>query len=260
MLVSPENPPEQARKGRYLWLYLFALAAAEWVTADAGSALGLGLHVALFLLLLVRAYATVGSESDAHVALSLLPLLRVISLTVPLQLTAPTDQLGLVSALFLLSLFFAARALRYGAARALGLNFRLFALQLLIALLGPLLGALIYTFVPLPALADGLQLEGLVRPAASLFTAGVVEEIFFRGLLLTALTQLLGASQGVVLGALLYAGFHLSWQAWTLVGLMLVQGLLYGWLAVRTRSVVGVALAHGLANVALFIALPNGLL
>lgn len=238
-----------------------ALGGAEWVTAEVSSAVGLGLHAVLILFLLVRSYATVGKESDAHVALSLLPLLRVVSLTVPLELASPTDQLGLVSALFLVSFFFAARALRYGASAARDLNFRAFALQLLIALSGPLLGLLLYTytFVPLPALADGLELEQVARPAVSLFAAGVVEELFFRGLLLTALTRLLGAWQGIALSALFYASFHLSWQSWPLVGFMLLQGLLFGWSAFRTKSVVGVALAHGLANLALFIFLPNWL-
>lgn len=96
-----------------------------------------------------------------------------------------------------------------------------------------------------------LQRAGLVAVAAGL--APVCEEIAFRGYLQSALRLRLRDRRALAVGAVLFATMHLN--PVSLPGL-LVLGVLFGWLALRTGSVWPGVAAHAANNaVASLIAL-----
>ncbi|WP_458069360.1 CPBP family intramembrane glutamic endopeptidase [Rhodanobacter sp. BL-MT-08] len=78
----------------------------------------------------------------------------------------------------------------------------------------------------------------------------LVEEILFRGVLLSALTKRWRIGWSVVISALLFAVSHLpsmQWQWYALPDLMLLAGAL-AWLRLRARSLWPAVLAHGVNN------------
>ena len=86
------------------------------------------------------------------------------------------------------------------------------------------------------------------------FVVGPTEELLFRGLIQTGLSQSLGRS-GIVIGALLFGFFHLinlvsqplgatALQVLTAIVIGLVFSVLYD----RTRNLVGASLAHSAAD------------
>ena len=92
----------------------------------------------------------------------------------------------------------------------------------------------------------------------------LVEELLFRGVLLSAFSRYLGAAGSVVLTALVFACVHLpdlSFLWYALPNLALL-GLVLGWLRVQSGSIWPAVLAHGMNNllavVSWFVMSPPG--
>lgn len=238
----------------HAWLSLGFLIGTELLTAEFHAGLGLAVHAGLLVLFLLRSCVTTGRESNFYIALALLPLLRILSLTMPPQLVSQATQLVLVHLPLVLATLIAASVLGYG--RKEPRRYPYIPFQLLIAATGPLIGYLVYAIVQPPALAESLEPSYSLWPAATLFFAAFSEELIFRGVLLTAATRFMGPGQGIALSALAYGAFHMGWQPWLLVGFLTLLGLSFSHLAYLTRSLLGVTLAQGLANVIVFIVLP----
>jgi uncharacterized protein len=257
MTLMTTKAASQQRAGfSYIWLYLGALAGAELLAAGLNISLSLWLHAGLLCFFLLRSYVTEGRESSFHVALAVLPLLRVLSLTIPLWLASPINQLLLVNLPLIAAIFISAWAAGYGR-KDLLLSLGYLPVQLIIASSGLLLGYAGSLIIQPPVLAESLELQQILWPVLSLLIfTGFSEELLFRGLLLTATVRLIGSRQGIIYGGVIHGIFHLGWQSWLFVGFMILVSLVFGWLAYRTRSILGVTLAHGLANVLLFIVLP----
>jgi membrane protease YdiL (CAAX protease family) len=102
---------------------------------------------------------------------------------------------------------------------------------------------LVPTGVPVDILGEGsrrlvtILLIGLAGP--------LVEELFFRGFVLTALVGPLGRVRATVVASLLFAAGHVD------LGVMVpffVSGMLLSWLYLRTRSIWPPFLAHSAQN------------
>ncbi len=114
------------------------------------------------------------------------------------------------------------------------------------------LGTVVETVLPMPDMLRDFfeQAFGGERSVLGSFFLGVVvaplmEELFFRGLLLRGLLRRWPAVPAVVASALLFALFHANpWQFLA----PLILGLFYGWLTVRSGSLWPAILAHALNN------------
>ena len=99
-----------------------------------------------------------------------------------------------------------------------------------------------------PALPQGVLGEGF-HLTLNIVIIGLVgplaEEVFFRGFLLAALVQPLGASRAAVLGSAIFAASHGSPSVMVPV---FVSGLLLSWLYLRTRSIWPPFTAHAAQN------------
>jgi len=91
----------------------------------------------------------------------------------------------------------------------------------------------------------------------------VAEEIFFRGYvqgnILTSMSTIIEEKHwlqqwiSIVLSAACFAVAHILVQGRIISGLTFFPGLILGWLFIRTKSLVGPILFHGLANVCYFV-------
>jgi membrane protease YdiL (CAAX protease family) len=73
--------------------------------------------------------------------------------------------------------------------------------------------------------------------------APLVEEIVFRGIVLQGVSTITNDVVAIVISAAIFAGIHAMGGA-TLMTAAFLSGLLYGWLYVRTRSIVPSSVAH----------------
>ncbi len=84
---------------------------------------------------------------------------------------------------------------------------------------------------------------------------GLVEEVIFRGLMQNATERVFGGA-GVVYVAAIFAVLHLGYRSLADLVFVFLVALYFGYYVRRTRSILGVTLAHGLTNISLFLIFP----
>lgn len=260
---------------------LALLAAAETILTYVDSRAGLVAYAALLLVLLWQ-YARAGADAtlvwypdrdrpglaEARVlpataparglflALTLAPLTRLVTFALPLAVMPEVSWYAAVSLPLFVAAVLAARRLQLAPA-GIGLQFGTgLPVQILIGLSGIVLGYAEYQIVKPAPLVRSLTLGEVWLPALILMIGtGLFEELIFRGLLQRTAVDLLGRN-AVLYVVAVYAILHLGYKSATDLVLAAGLGLVFGVVAATTRSILGVALAHGLANVMVFIALP----
>jgi membrane protease YdiL (CAAX protease family) len=188
-------------------------------------------------------------------ALTLAPLIRLLSLSLPLIRFPQAAWYPIVAVPLLIAAWIVIRLL--GVSRQdLGLRFGNLPLQLMLVGGGLGLGATEYAILrPAPLVSD-YSWRSIVLPALSLviFT-GFTEEFIFRGLLQTVSLPVLGR-WALLYVALLFAVLHIGYLSVTDVVFVFAVGMLFGEIVRRGGSILGVTLAHGLTNVTLFLIMP----
>jgi membrane protease YdiL (CAAX protease family) len=184
------------------------------------------------------------------------PLIRIISLTLPLaQIEAPYRYL-FAGVPMTIGAILVARAVHMNR-QAMGLTWRAPLWQIAIVLVSIVLGFVEYVILrpaplgPLPWTAAGF----LPALSVGVFT-GFPEELVFRGIMQTAARPVLGRWNWVYVSAV-FAVLHIGYASFIDFVFVFFVGLLYGWVFERTRSIVGVSIGHGLANVVLFFIAPS---
>jgi membrane protease YdiL (CAAX protease family) len=236
--------------------YMGGIAMAELLTTFVDPRVGLVADAVLLLMLFIHA-AVVDTKAERAflVALSFAPMIRILSLSMPLAQIPILYWYLIASVPLFAALLVAAPILGYSWID-LGLNLRRWPLQLAIGLTGIAFGAIEYLILRPEALAPSLQWIHLWWPALILLiSTGLLEEMIFRGLLQRSAGDVL--RRGAVLYvALLFAVLHIGYRSWVDFAFVLLVGLFFGWIVQRTRSLLGVTLSHGLTNIVLFLVMP----
>ena len=118
----------------------------------------------------------------------------------------------------------------------------------IIAVVSPYLGG-----SPAPGIAPPASVPAWIILAFSCISTGYLEESFFRFYLLSKREALrLGASQAALLSALLFSLCHLYEGPWGFLNAAL-SGIVLAFVFMRYRSFHGIALAHGLYNMFVYM-------
>ncbi|MGB6837548.1 MAG: type II CAAX endopeptidase family protein, partial [Dehalococcoidia bacterium] len=236
--------------------YAAAIVTAEMVTALVDARWGVGFHViVLWALLLHFSSAKESSEAKVLLALCLAPLIRILSLAMPLGDVDIVYWFLIVSAPVIVAALLVARTLgltRYD----LGLTVRAIPVQLLVGATGVGLGIVEYFILKPEALIDGLTWQQAWLPALILLVAtGFGEELVFRGVMQSASAGTYG-KMAILLVAVVFAALHIGHKSAPDVAFAFIVGLFFGWVVARTQSLSGVALCHGVLNVMLYVIVP----
>ncbi|MCX8204973.1 MAG: CPBP family intramembrane metalloprotease [Candidatus Nezhaarchaeota archaeon] len=86
----------------------------------------------------------------------------------------------------------------------------------------------------------------------SMVFVGVTEELLFRGLLQTSLERLVDKWVAIVLASGVFGLMHVGWLNPLEVAFAYGAGVVFGFLAVKTESLLSPILAHGFGNLVLF--------
>ena len=217
---------------------------------------GIILHAVILSALIVHSsMAPNKSFGKLYLALAIVPLIRIVTLAMPLSRFTPIYQYLVASIPVLIASLIAIRILEL-APSEIGLSFRKTAVQVLVALTGIGVGLAEYYILKPEPLVSALTLSEVLIPGIILLVAtGFVEELVFRGVVQRCSIEAMG-SQGLVFTAVVFSllqlGHHSPLQ-WLFV---LLAGLFFGWVVIRTGSLLGVALAHGIANICLYLVFP----
>jgi uncharacterized protein len=243
-----------------IWIslaYLAAVTVAESMTVLSSiPQLGLALHGLLLTVIILHAgLFSHGARQKLLMTLSLGPLIRLMSLTLPLQGFPLIYWYALIGAPLFLAAFLVYRFVRTGPAN-LRLNARSFPLQILVGISGLGLGYLEYRILHPAPLISSLSWEHVWLPALILFFfTGMLEEVIFRGLIQRNATASLGR-YGMLYSALWFAVLHLGYRSFLDVLFVFVVAIFFGWVVSRTGSLFGVTMSHGLTNISLYLVIP----
>jgi len=225
------------------------------VTAFVDLLWGIIFHLLILFVLIINS-AVVGKHSSSRLflALGLAPLIRIVSLAMPLAEFSQIYWYPIISVPILAGVFAVARTLDLNP-RAIGLKLAAPPIQVLVALAGIGLGAVDYVILEPEPLVSALRWQEIIFPAFVLLIAiGFVEELVFRGVMQRSADAL--GSWGWIYVACVFSVLqigHLSALHWLFI---LMVGLFYGWSVKKTGSILGVSLSHGFINIGLYLVFP----
>ncbi|MBC7129983.1 CPBP family intramembrane metalloprotease, partial [Candidatus Bathyarchaeota archaeon] len=129
--------------------------------------------------------------------------------------------------------------------------------QAVIPFTGIPLGIIEYQILKPPILASNLPINQWIALAlAIIFSTGFVEELVFRGIIQNSAIQALGTKTGLLGASIIFAALHIGWYSIPDLVFVFSAGLFFGILVLKTRSILGVSLSHGIVNILLFMILP----
>lgn len=236
--------------------YLCVLAIAELTTTFADPRIGMGIHTALLSVILLQASLDDNDTPRGFLlALSLTPLVRILSLSLPLQDIELVYWYAAVAVPLLIATIVVARMTGLSR-RELGLTAGHLPTQLLIGSSGIALGGIEYLILsPEPLVDDFSWLVILVPALILLVGTGFMEEFLFRGVMQTTAQESLGRF-AVWYVATVFAVLHIGYESILDVAFVFAVALFFGWIVLRTKSILGVTLSHGITNIGLFLFFP----
>jgi membrane protease YdiL (CAAX protease family) len=241
----------------FLGLYLLGITSAELVTTYRSHLLGQAYHGVLLTLILLFAIFNSDSKSQKLLmALGLAPLIRLISLSIPQLNINFMGGYVLTGIVLLIAAVVVYRLAGYKPSQiglALG---QYLPLQLVIGVAGLGLGFIEYLILRPDPLVSSFRLQSIFLPALILFIfPAFIEELIFRGLMQhpSAGTY---KKAGLLYISLLFAVLHIGYKSWLDLIFVFIIGLVFSLVVEKTRSLIGVTLAHGLAVISLFLVFP----
>ncbi len=256
MLQNPARSPVLTSIRISSLLYLLGLTLAEIFTNLIEPRIGLVLHAVLLVTMLLHSsICSKRLQQRFLLTFALAPLIRLISLSMPLPDFPYVYWYALVGAPLFLAAFVVIRS-GHLSRQMLGLNLRRFPAQLLIGITGFIFGAVEYFILHPAPLISAIKIEQMLLPALILLIfTGFLEELIFRGMLQYTALRSIGRF-GLVFVAMVFATLHIGYRSILDLIFVFAVALFFGWAAQRTGSILGVTLSHGLTNIALFMLVP----
>lgn len=242
---------------RFALLYLGAIAAAELVLALVNPIGGIALDIVLLLLLVL--HSSLAGQQPSHklyLALSLAPLIRILSLSMPLTDIPRIYWYVIVAVPLMVGAFLVTRRLGFSL-REVGFARSEISLELLMGgSAGLVLGFAGYYVLKMPEpWVSSLDVNQILLPVIILLIAGFAEEATFRGVMQRCAMEALGR-WGWVYVAFLFAILQVGYLSSFHFLFALAIGLFFGWVVLKTGSILGVSLAHGMINIILYLIAP----
>lgn len=237
--------------------YILILIFSELITTYYLTSWGIILQVILITGLVINSTLTKSIKfSYLLQAMILLPLIRLMSLSIPVMELEPLYWLAIMSVPIVVAIWILMQS-QYLSKKMMGLNTRNLPLQLLIGLTGICFGFVEYLILQPTALIHDLNPVNIIFASSIvIISTGLLEELVFRGIIQRNAENIMGKIWGVIFTSSLFVGFNISWNS--PLDLLFIFGvsICYGYIFQKTRSIIGISISHGLCNVILFIILP----
>lgn len=276
--------------GMYLFIYLLLITFAELTVAYVNPQAGILFHIGILCLLFIHSgflskdylaynkwqWFTIKDKkkpssilqaladkkarlSSMLLSLTLVPLIRILSLVMPLSYF-PRIYWFIIIGVAVYLAFFVLLFQQKITLKECGLqlpNKKHIPIEIGITLLGIPFGYAEYYILRPTSFIDSVSLENIMIAVLILFiTTGLMEELIFRGLLQKKSTQILGLWQGMLFITLIFAILHIGNLSFLDVLLVFCIGGLYAVVVQTTKTVIGVSLSHTVVNIFLFIICP----
>ncbi|MFQ5885297.1 MAG: lysostaphin resistance A-like protein [Thermoplasmata archaeon] len=243
--------------------FLALVILAEVALMFGSFSAGLVIHIlTLFCLISVASivYSWTPELSRLLVALTLVPLIRIFSLSTPYWPFADTlVWLAVISVPMLaaaVATIYVQKLKRSDYGFVLG-PLKHLPIQAGIVLLGIPLGLLEYFILRPDAWISDAALGTVIFGAlAIILGTGVAEELIFRGIILYDSSTVMGWPRSIVYVSLLFAAMHVGFLSVVDLLFVFLVGLFFAYSVYKTRTLVGVIGCHSLLNIVLYLAAP----
>jgi len=197
--------------------------------------------------------------SSLLIVLTLAPLIRILSLVMPLVHFPRIQWFTIISIAVYLSIIIIIRQQKL-ALKDHGLRWpkrKHIPIEIGIVILAIPFGVMEYLILRPAPLISSFSAEDILMAILILFIAtGLMEEIIFRGILQKKTMDMMGAWQGMLFVTILFAGLHIGNLSFLDVLLVFFIGGLYAVVVNITKSIIGVTVSHTMVNIMLFIVCP----
>ena len=211
-----------------------------------------------FLLAALIVHASLIPHHPYHkllLALSLAPLIRILSLSMPLENVDLVYWYAIVGVPTMIAALVVARTLDLSW-RDIGFRLGSLRVQALVASTGVAFGVAEYYILRPQPLIDEFSWSAFWVPALILLIGtGFNEELIFRGVMQSASKEALG-KRALLYVAVVFAVLHIGYKSVLDVAFVFAVGLLFAYIIARTRSLLGITLSHGLTNISLYLVVP----
>lgn len=242
--------------------FLGLIVLAEVALTFESPAAGISIHMlTLFCLIIVASTFSWKPElSRLLVALTLIPLIRLFSISTPYWPFADTlIWLTVITVPVLVAAFATIHVQKlkrsdYGF--VLG-PLRLLPVQVGVMLLGIPLGFFEYFILaPEPWIADIALGTVILGVLTILFGTGVSEELVFRGILLHNSSAVMSWPAAILYTTVIFTAMHIGFFSIADLVFVFFVGLFFAYVAYRTGTLLGVIGCHTLLNIMLFMVAP----
>lgn len=240
-------------------LYLALIVIAETVTSFVNPIYGLFIHSVLLISLLGLSvfWQKINKAQNPFLCLAIAPLIRVFSLSLPLEYLPPYAWYLVAGIPMLVSALTVIR-IQGLHLKDVGITLSRPKIQLAIAFTGIPFGVLEYYILkPAPLMANFTILGFVLLALGFIVATGFVEELVFRGVFQNSAVKAFGTTTGLLLVSIVFAVLHIGWLQVLDVVFVFTIGLFFSVLTLKTGSIAGVSLSHGLTNVFLFLVMPS---
>ena len=182
--------------------------------------------------------------------MTLIPLYRIISLSIPIEFITYEGYLIATTIIILYGSLVLIKLLKIPF-NDVGLIIKNFKLQIICIITGIVIGYLEWKLINPP----GLE---LLIPAILILTlCALTDELIFRGLIQQSIDKAEGNSFfAILLTSILYTIFFISYFHAPELILIFLTSLFYGYVVLKSKSIIGVSLSHALVNISCFVIFP----
>jgi len=217
------------------------------------------IHIGILVALcLSNIFVKEAEVNKIHQALMLLPIMRLISLSMPNFFTTT-----LYSFIFIYGSLAIPVAIivihQRNSLEQIGISMKNIGTYMILSVpLGFLLGLGEYLTIRTGYLIPDLTFGNLLKlTLIMVFFVGLVEEVIFRSILQTRLEQALSAQEALLITSFIFGLMHSGYGTFTEILYTGFVGLILGFAFYKTKSLPFVAVLHGFVNVFLFGILPH---
>ncbi|MGB9940837.1 lysostaphin resistance A-like protein [Methanosarcina sp.] len=255
--TAPEN--FEIRKRRFFTaIPVLCIAFAEVLIFLGKVEIAIWVHIgSLIALSLSKIFVKDSEVQKIHQALVLLPILRLINLSMPVFFETTLYTFIFVYGALAIPVAVIILHQRHSPEQ-IGISIKNIGAYMVLSIpLGLVLGLGEYLIIKTEYLIPDLTFGNLLKlMLIMVFFVGLIEELIFRSILQTRLEQALSISESLLVTSLLFGLMHSGYGTFYEILYTSFVGFLMGFIFYKTKSLPFIAVLHGFINVFLFGILP----
>lgn len=238
-------------------IYFVSIITAEISVFHINLQLGLAMEAIILFALLVNSSLKISYNFSILLrSMMALPIIRIIGLSIPLIHIQQIYWYPIISIPLFAASFTIIRS-QCLSFKNVGFTWGNIPVQLAIGLTGIFLGIIEFIILQPKPLITTFNLTNLLFASVILIiSTGLAEEVLFRGIIQKNAMNVFGTFSGLLYTSLLFTTLHIGWNSVYELIFVFMVAIFYGYSFIKTKSLLGVSLSHGISNTFLFLIVP----